>query len=197
LAGPVPEVAGVADAIRRAEASWRAVAPAGPGPEALLRHGGRVFLLVEAAAGDRLGGLARAVAAAAVLHEIGRFVRDRGHHAVRGARWAATHLDEVLPSPAPDERRLVGELILFQRHRDALPPEISRPDLVDLFRRAERCDLSAGRDPAALPDGALARAEAVAARGPLRAALRRSDLRERLLHPLVAGRAARVRRPDR
>ena len=162
---------------RRAEAAWREVAPAGGGPEALLRHGRRVGRVVLSAASDDAEA-ARAVTVAALLHEAGRFVPGAGHYAARGARFAAIRLDDVLPGATELERRLVGEMILFHRHRGPLPEELPRPDLVDRFRHAEAADRTT-------PDG------------PLAAILRRSDLTELLRHPILTPRTTRIRRPDR
>jgi len=39
----------VAEALARSEAAWRTVAPAGDGPEAMLRHGRRVWHLIRGA----------------------------------------------------------------------------------------------------------------------------------------------------
>ncbi len=166
------------------------MAPRDLAGETLLRHGRRVWCLLSAEAIPE--DCRRALAAAALLHEIGRFLRDRGHHALRAGRWAAIHLDEVLDRPSSAERRLVGELILFHRHRGPLPGEISRPDIVDLFRRTEERDLSAGTE----GRGAAEITEEWP-RGPLASVLRGSDLQERLRQPFLAGRVRRIRRPDR
>ena len=201
LAGSVPEVggdpSGVQEVLRRAEEAWRAATPDSSAAEALLRHGRRIWEVLRETAGDAPRESRRALAAAAILHEVGRFVRDRGHHAARAARWTAIHLDDILAHASSAERRLVGELILFHRHRGPLPPELSRPDLVAAFQRAEALDRTGGRLPPGHASAALERAEAEWPRGPLRAALRRSDLHERLRHPFLAGRVSRILRPDR
>lgn len=162
----------------------------------MLRHGRRVWHLLQETAGDAVREAGRAIAAAAILHEVGRFVRDRGHHAARAARWTAVRLDEILEDASPGERRLVGELILYHRHRGPLPAELSRPELVERFRRAEELDRTGPRRAGPAAD-ALRRAEAEHPRGSLAMALWRSDLGERLRHPVLAGRVARIRRPDR
>ena len=179
----------------RAEQAWRGIAPSGPGAEALLRHGRRVWLLL--AGGDETAGVERPAAVAALLHEAGRFLPDRGHHALRAARWVASMMDRILPDARADEHRLVGELILFHRHRGPLPPELVRPALVERFRRVEGWDRSGGGAPDGLAAERRAAVETQEPRGRLTGALLLSDLRERLRSPLAAGRVHRIRRPDR
>ena len=184
----------IADTIDRAVGAWRQAVPAGAAPENLLRHGRRMWELLgpgtpEAAAG--------ALAVATVLHEVGRFVRDRGHYAARGARWVGTRLDQLLPGVSPFGRRLAGELILFHRHLGPLPGDLADRNLVDRFRRAEMHDRSAGRMELGFPPAALPAATAAHARGSLRATLLGADLREHARHPILARRVTWIRRPDR
>ena len=192
MAGPLPEVeeGAVAAAVRRAEIAWRSIVPAGARADALWRHGRRVGSALSENAGEQ----ARSLAAAAALHEIGWFVRDRGHFAVRGARWVAAHLDDILAAPTPDERRLVGELILFHRHRGVLPPDLIDPDAVERFRTMEEAD----RHPPPGPVGGR-EADLLAAfpRGALRATNWTLALGEWLRHPLTGGGARQIQRPAR
>jgi len=184
-------------ALAAATAAWAEVAGDASAADALRGHGVRVARILLAAGGNDLRGVEAAVALAGVLHEIGRHVADRGHVAVRGARWVAVHLDRILPGASAAERRLAGELILFHRHRGALPPELSRPSLIDRFRQVEAWDRAGGTPPAGLPPSLLTAALEAEPRGLLGAALRRSDLRELLHHPIVHLRRTRIRRPDR
>jgi len=192
MAGPLPEVeeAAVAAAARRAEIAWRSVVPAGVRADALWRHGRRVG----AALSENSGEQARSLTAAAALHEIGWFLRDRGHFAVRGARWVAAHLDDILGSPTPDERRLVGELILFQRHQGTLPPDLVDPAAVARFRVLDEAD----HHPAPGPPGGRESDLLVSfPRGALGAVSFTLALGERLRHPLQGGGERRIQRPAR
>jgi len=192
MAGPLPEVeeAAVAAALRRAEIAWRSVVPAGARADALWRHGRRVGSILCENAGEQ----ARSLAAAAALHEIGWFLRDRGHFAIRGARWVAAHLDDVLGSPTPDERRLVGELILFQRHRGELPPDLIDAAAVERFRALDEADHHPLPGP---PGGREVDLLAAFPRGALGAVSFTLALGERLRHPLRGGGARQIHRPAR
>jgi hypothetical protein len=172
------------------------VAPESGDAEAVLQHGLRVARLVGEMADPASG---RALAAAAVLHEIGLFVEDRGHFVVRGARWVAIHLDGIVTDPSVDERRLTGELILFHRHRGALPGGILRPALVDAFRQIEGWDRRGGDGAAhpALPPASIQRAREAHPPHGFPAALLELERLERRRRPRLWRRIERIRRPDR
>ena len=85
MAGTIPEVEAAA------VQAWRRAVPEGGASEALLQHGLRVARLVRAAAAEADAAALRALTVAAVLHEIGLFVHDRGHFVARGARWMRLH----------------------------------------------------------------------------------------------------------
>jgi len=166
--------------------------------EAVLQHGLRVARLLRAVAAEDDPAEQRALAVAAVLHEIGLFVRDRGHFTARGARWAAIHMDEILGESSPDERRLTGELILFHRHRGPLPGGVAQPLLVDRFRQVEHWERCGGAPPPGLRAEDLEAARSEHSPGnAFPAALLKAERAERLRHPLLSGRIHRIRRPDR
>lgn len=178
--------------------AWRSTVPRGRAPEVILRHGRRVAVLVRSAAAEEDTAVLRAVTVAAVLHEIGLFVPDRGHFVARGARWMAIHLDEILPQPTLQDRRLIGDLILFHRHRGPIPGEVAQPELVDLFRQVERWERQGGSPPPGLQAGELEAARTEHPAGTeFPAALKRLERAERLRHPVLSGRIHRIRRPDR
>lgn len=178
--------------------AWRRAVPRGRAPEAILQHGLRLARLVRAAATEADAAALRALAVAAVLHEIGLFVQDRGHFVARGARWVAIHLDEILTQPSQEERQLTGELILFQRHRGPLPGGVARPQLVDRFRQVEQWERRGGPPPTGLRADDLAAAQLEYPPGvAFPAALRRAERAEWLRHPLLTRRIHRIRRPDR
>lgn len=177
---------------------WRSAVPRGRAPEAILQHGLRVAALMRAAARETDTAALRALAVAAVLHEIGLFVHDRGHFVARGARWVAIHLDEILTQPSREERQLTGELILFHRHRGPLPADVTHPQLVDLFRQVEQWERRGGAPPPGLHAHDLDAARLEHAPGAaFPAALHRAERAEWLRHPLLSQRIHRIRRPDR
>ena len=154
--------------------------------------------LVRAAATEADAAALRALAVAAVLHEIGLFVHDRGHFVARGARWVAIHLDEILTQPSREERQLTGDLILFHRHRGPLPGGVTRPRLVDLFRQVEHWERRGGPPPPGLHAHDLDAARMEYPPGAaFPAALHRAQRAEWLRHPLLSRRIHRIRRPDR
>ena len=178
--------------------AWRRAVPRGRASEAILQHGRRVAALMRAADTDADTAAPRAVAVAAVLHEVGLFVQDRGHFVARGARWVAIHLDEILKQPSREERRLTGELILFHRHRGPLPADVTHPHLVDWFRQVEHWERRGGPPPPGLHARDLDAARLEYAPGAaFPTALHRAERAEWLRHPLLSRRIHRIRRPDR
>ena len=162
-----------------------------------MRHGLRLAALLAQRPGGLDPSVERALSVAAIWHEVGYYVEDRGHFVVRGARWAAIHLDDVLPAATTEERRLVGELILFHRHRGSFPVGVFRPDLVETFRQMERWERLKGVVPPGYRDADRESAEAAHPRPPLDAALRRLERREWVRHPRLSRRIQNIRRPDR
>ncbi len=172
--------------------------PRGRAPEAILQHGRRVAALMRAAATEADTAARRALAVAAVLHEIGLFVQDRGHFVARGARWIAIHLDEILTQPSREERQLTGDLILFHRHRGPLPAGVAQPQLVDRFRQVEQWERRGGPPPPGLHADNLDAARMEYPPGSaFPAALHHAERAEWLRHPLLSRRIHRIRRPDR
>ncbi len=155
-------------------------------------------MLVRSAAAEENAAALCALTIAAVLHEIGLFVPDRGHFVVRGARWTAIHLDEILAQPSREERQLIGDLMLFHRHRGPLPGAVVQPELVNLFRQVERWERQGGSPPPGLQAGELEAARTEHPAGTeFPAALKHLERTERLRHPVLSGRIHRIRRPDR
>ena len=178
--------------------AWRRAVPRGRAPGAVLRHGLRVAHLVRATVTEADAAALRALAVAAVLHEIGLFVHDRGHFVARGARWVAVHLDDILTQPSREERQLTGELILFHRHRGPLPADVAQPQLVDRFRQVEQWERRGGPPPPGLHADNLDAARMEYPPGSaFPAALHHEERAEWLRHPLLSRRIHRIRRPDR